>query len=402
MRTDPRVLQTWNQISQNLESANESAQATLFSFSQRFLDPCLSSVGACFRSATAPCCLTREERLRRNRGRTTGRAEYSFDFYDDWENDDFAGDSLLGWGGNGELDRLLAGSSTRTAAAAHEPARPRAMSYGARRDRLPASRRKPGSKPLDASNDPTIIPSSSLFGFFGRLPWKVGERVLRYQPSAADLPERSVAGRDDGAAVEEQERLLESDEEGTADDGDAGKAERRRPRRDTNSGDSVSDSIRSRADLFPSEDEADAVPLDDEFAIGLERRPTGGSGTESQERERGRESSRGGAPSDTTYSSSEKKKRKRRSSTSTGAFVDAVATTAQINPGVRDAHTLSFDDLKREEDEVQKLEEGEVERKRAAANQLALQRGLSVDEGSGVSLLVRGDEPHTPCIDISG
>ena len=387
MRTDPRLLQTWNQISQSLESVNESAQANLFSFSQRFLDPCLSSVGGCFRSATAPCCLTREERLRRNRGRTTGRAEYGFDFYDDWENDDFAGDSLLGWGGSGELDRLLAGSSTRSAGA-HEPARPRAMSYGARRDRLPTSRRKPGATPLDASNDPTIIPSSSLFGFFGRLPWKVGERVLRYQPSAADLPERSVASRDDGAAVEEQEPLLEGDE-GAAVEGDAGKAERRRPRRDTDSGDSVSDSIRSRADLYPSEDEADAVPLDDEFALGLERRTTGGSGAESHDRERGRESSRGEAPSDATYSSSEKK-RKRRSSTSTGASVDAAATTAQTLADVRDAHVPSLDDLKREEDEAQKIEEGEVERKRAAANRLALKQGLSVDEGSGVSLLARG------------
>lgn len=92
MRTDPRIRQTWNTISQNLESANESAQVNLFTFSRKVLDPCFSSIGGCFQSVTAPCCLSREERLRRHRsggsggGRSRGRggAEYGFDFYDDW------------------------------------------------------------------------------------------------------------------------------------------------------------------------------------------------------------------------------------------------------------------------------------------------------------------------------
>lgn len=395
MRPDPRIRQTWNQISQNLESANESAQVNLFTFSQQVIHPCFASVRGCFQSATAPCLLSREERLRRGRGRTRGRAEYSFDFYDDWENEDFAGDGLLGWG-NGELDRLLTGSGAHTAAAAaaatatatatagaaagdaRQPGRQRAMSYGSRRERparIPGGRRTPGAPSHESAQD-----RASMFGFFGRLPWQVGGKGLRYQPSAADLQERSAAaaGRLDTA---EAEPLLEDNEE-AVDDGR--KKGRQRPRSNTTGADSVTDSIRSRADLFPSEDEADAVPLDDEFAIGLERRTTTGSDTNSHGRDRSQgQASLASWRSARTQSSQETRdseKRKRRSSVSTGALSERTAA------GVLDAGVPSLEDLKREEDQVRREEEDVVERKRAAASRLALTRGLSVDDDSSVGV----------------
>lgn len=398
MRTDPRLRQTWNTISSNLESANESAQVNLFTFTQRYIQPCVSSVNSCMTSVTAPCFYSREERLRRTRGRGRGRntrAEYSFDFYDDWDNDDFgaASDGLLNLG-NDELDRLLAGGNAGATgmSGGQQPRRQRAMSYGARRDRP----RLPGP-PHDNEPDPTIIPSSSLFGLFGRLPFKLpgrGGKGLRYKPSAADLQDRS--SKDHRRAGTEVEPLLE-DHDDDDDDEDAGDGEqtkpgregqkrRRRARSDTTGSESVSDSIRSRADLFPSDDEADAVPLDDEFAMGLERRMTTGSGTETLD-SRGRDAKKGGRDkmssrtstqtrsSHETTSVMEKRQRRRSGSTEVSMDVDA---NVDVSVDV-DVKTPSLADLKREEEAVQQQEEEEVERKRVAASRLAAKRGLSGD-----------------------
>jgi hypothetical protein len=129
-RNDPRFTRTLQNVVHNIESANESAQANLFTFAHDYINPCVSSIGNCFQSCFAPCFPSREDRLRRNRGRSRGRAELSFDFYDDWEDDE--NDGLLGWG-NDELDRLLAGS--RSYGGATQPSHQRTMSYGTRRDR---------------------------------------------------------------------------------------------------------------------------------------------------------------------------------------------------------------------------------------------------------------------------
>ena len=97
---DPRIRQTWNQISQNAESATETAAAGIWTFQHTYLNPCFSSISQSFQACTSQCFPDRDERARRlrERGRTRGRAESSFDFYDDWDIDDRAGSGggLLG------------------------------------------------------------------------------------------------------------------------------------------------------------------------------------------------------------------------------------------------------------------------------------------------------------------
>ncbi|KAI9883395.1 MAG: hypothetical protein M1823_004831 [Watsoniomyces obsoletus] len=432
MRTDPRLRQTWNTISSNLESANESAQVNLFTFTQRYIQPCFSNLNGCLTSVTGPCttCFySREERLRRSRltragggggggrgrggvggGRSGSRAEYNFDFYDDWDTDDFGAtsDGLLNLG-NDELDRLLVGSGTGTGTTdtgkghQQQPKRPRAMSYGARRDHTKV--------PRDNEPDSTIIPSSSLFGLFGRLPFKLGGgggggkgKGLRYKPSAADLQDRSTSSTTRRAGSE-VEPLLEDHEDGDEEGGEHNQKRHERQKRarsDTTGSDSVSDSIRSRADLFPSDDEADAVPLDDEFAMGLERRMTTGSGmdTETQDsrgrdgKERGSRKTTSSRTSTRTQSSQEAmtrthssqeamtstEKRQRRRSGSTGLSVEVEDIDREMDPDIEVAvKTPSLADLKKEEEAVQREEEEEVERKRVAASRLAAKRGLSGD-----------------------
>ncbi|KAK3896478.1 hypothetical protein C8A05DRAFT_39985, partial [Staphylotrichum tortipilum] len=99
---DPRLRQRWNQLSYTTEAVTSDAAAGLWTFSHRYVTPCLSALcGAA--DACAGLCLCigdREERARRARERDRGarrttrtRAEYSFDFYDDWEEDlDFEGE----------------------------------------------------------------------------------------------------------------------------------------------------------------------------------------------------------------------------------------------------------------------------------------------------------------------
>src|SRR5437667_5985917 len=92
----------------------------------------------------------------------------------------------------------------------------------------------------------------------------MGGKGLGYKSSADDLQEHPGAHR---AAVEEHEPLVEDAEE---EDSVAGQKHNRKRSNTANSG-STTDSFRSRGDLFPSEDEDDAIPLDDEFAMALEQ-----------------------------------------------------------------------------------------------------------------------------------
>ncbi|KAI9804059.1 MAG: hypothetical protein M1826_004881 [Phylliscum demangeonii] len=422
MRTDPRIRQTWNNISHNLESANESAQVNLFTLTQNYLWPCFGAIGGCVEACTAPCFPRRDDRPRLRRGSRGGRArgsrgEYDFDFYDDWEsNEDYDGargrgrgatDGLLGLG-NDELDRLLAGSGSGSGA--RQPGRKRAMSYGARRERdrdqdgrLPGGRRRAGavSSALDSGQDlPTVIGKSSLlWGFFGRLPrWDLGRKPVKYSPSVADLQDRSVlspARADDAEA----EPLLDREDEGCVDGPGSrrqGARRGRRPRSSTASSGSASDSIRSRADLFPSEDEDDAIPLDDEFAMALERRTSAAAGRDDP---RGGKTRKTGAPSSQTSttthashphlrSSETEKEHHRRGSASTGTPSEALNGDGNGHGGGGggeggggpEAIVASLAELKIEEDAVQREEEEDLERKRAAAIRLAAERGLA-DQG---------------------
>jgi hypothetical protein len=360
--SDPRIRQTFQHISQNLESANETAQEGFYTFSSNFIDPCFAGVKDCLASCTAPCFPSREDKLRRKRGRSRGPAELNFDFYDDWDDDEDTGDGLLGWG-NDELDRLLAGSAASSGrnTGSGQPQRQRAMSYGSR------GRRKSSALPKDGGTDPTIIPSSSILGFLDRLPWKIGGRSLRYKPSAADLQEHPGAGRGWQA---EGEPLIEA-----SDESDPGtKTKQRRKRSSTNASQSTTNSLSSRGDLILSDEDDDAVPLDDEFAMALERRTTN---TQSDDHSSGKTGS-GRRPGVS------------RASTRTGSSKDTRATgkgRRQSSPRAAESPLRTVDsqvdiptaaDLKHEEDQARAEEEREIEGKRLAAQKLAAQRGFGV------------------------
>jgi len=372
MRTDPRLRQTWNQVTQNLESANESAQAGIFTFSQHYISPCLSSIADGVRGCTVPCFGPRDDRRHRNRARSRGgRPEFLFDFYnDDNDDDDADASAFLGWG-NDELDRLLAGSG------AH--AQPRAgerMNYGARGGdlRIPGGRRKSAVQPHEGGPDPTIIPSSSVFGFLGRLPFKVGGKGLRYKPSAADLKEHPGQRRERDGDEEEVQPLVEESDDYEEEEGEAsapvghngnGNGNGRK-RAGTGASQSTTDSsFRSRRDLVGSEDEEDAVPLDDEFAMAL-RGAGSGSGAVTDEASSGNTKRSKRPPSSRTESRS------------TGESSNQLLQVESLE------HGRSSADLRREEEEVRAEEEADIERKRDAAQQLALKKGLSANDGSEV------------------
>ncbi|KAJ6180498.1 hypothetical protein N7519_010959 [Penicillium mononematosum] len=328
---DPRIRQRINQISHNLETANETAQEGLYTFSHNYISPCFESIGNCVAACTAPCLPSREDHLRRRR---RGQTEANFDFYDDWANEE-DDDGLIGWG-TGELDRLLAGSGLARGAA-DQPHRPRRMSYGTRN-----TRRRSTAHVTDNHADPTVIPSSSLLGFLERFPWRFGARGVKYRPSAADLQEHPGA-----------RRYAHEDEP--------------RNRSATQSSRGTDNSLSSRGDLFPSDEEEDAVPLDDEFALAFGRRGTGlesddQSGTKSEIVQSASASSLGGASSKKT------KRKKKRSPKRSPSYNDA--TVAQS------VDTPSMTDLKTEEERAALEEEADIARRRLAAHELALSRGL--------------------------
>lgn len=221
--------------------------------------------------------------------------------------------------------------------------------------------------PKDGGSDPNIVPKSSMFGFLERLPWKIGGKGFKYRPAAADLQENVGRGRGEG------EPLIEESEEGSA---DAARGRNGRNRSATTASGSTTNSLSSRGDLFPSEDEDDAVPLDDEFAMVLERRNTGTTSDDhSSAKTRGLRSTR--SRSIKTVSS--------RDSKSTAAKNRA---TSASSGNVPEEDVPSMVDLKQEEELVSKEEEARVEKKRQAAQILAQRRGLSnAEHGAAVSYL---------------
>ncbi len=352
---NPELRQTLQSISRNLESANEAAQENIYTFTQLYIDPCLSGLNGCVKDCTAPCFPGREDQLRRKRGRSRGDAELNFDFYDDWDEDEDSGNNLMGWG-NDELDSLLAGSS-RQEGLVGQPRRQRAMSYGSR------GRTKRSPAHSDAEEDPTIIPSSSYLGFLERLPFKFGGK-LRYKPSAADLQEHPGGLKRKDL---EEEPLLEANEETDRDV----LLNQGRQRSATVASRSTTNSLSSRGDLIPSDGEADAVPLDDEFAMVLERRNTG---TTSEDHSSGRShSSRkprmSRASTRTLPSLSTKNSNGFRRTSSMKSPQDLEQTTAPSVP--------SLTELQKEEEQVRVGEESEQARKREIALKLAADRQLS-------------------------
>ena len=352
--TDPRIRQTLNQISQNIESVNLTTQASLFTFSQTYVSPCLASLQTCLEASCQPCFPSRDDQRRQHRHVRRGRDDLAFEFYDDWEEDEAE------WG-NDELDRLLAGNGT-------QPSRQVGMNYGSR-----ITKRKYTGMPKDGSVDPTVVPKSSTFGFLERLPWKFGSKGFKYRPSASDLQENVGRGRGEGEAV------IEENDDG---EGNGARGRDGRNRSDTVASRSTTNSLSSRGDLFPSEDEDDAIPIGDEFAMVLERRNTGtASDDHSSRKARGLRSTR--SPASTKTASSRDTKSivaNRRAASASSGNVTGLAEAEDIG-------STSMTDLKQQEENVTREEEGQIEKKRQAVQMLARRRGLSnLEDGPVVSI----------------
>lgn len=381
---DPRLRQRWNQITHEAENVTENAAAGIWSFKEFYINPCFGYMTDSIEQCTTMCLGDPDERLRRRRERERARAENSFDFYDDWNDDeqDGTGSFFGGWGGD-DWDRLLAGtgnqrkhrSGTETT---EQPRRKRGMSYGTR-----------GSRRKTNENDPTIIPSTQPIGFLAKLPWKMGG-TLRYKPSAADLQDHPIK-----ADNPETEPLLASDDE--SDYGQVLHMPRKRAGT-TGSGD-TSDSYRSRNDLFPSdgEGEEDAVPLDDEVTYDMVRK-----GSRSRTHSDRTQSSKGKRPVD-KFSGSRTVSRTTLNSTSSHESLGMrriSSTSLAVTPNVE--RVPSVQDLHVEERRLEEEEEDDWARKKKAADTLAAQRGLrrelstavaeDVDESSEAKPVVENDE----------
>ena len=395
-RGDPRWNRTIQHISENIEHANETAAENIYGFTQSYVNPCFASITNCCNSVTAPCFPSSND-WRRNRARSRGRAELSFDFYDDWEEDE--NDGLLGWG-NDNFERFLGTASNYGATA--QPGRQRAMSYGqrARDPRFDTARRKSAVQSREGQ-DPTLIPSSSYFGFLGRLPFNLGGKGLRYKPSAADLTEHPGALR---RSMEEEQPLIEDSGEDDAHEGGDTKTSRR-ARSNTHTSGHTTDSFSSRGDIFPSEDELDdAVPLDDEFTIALERRTTGqwedsgksiaGSGRNTSSKR----ASTVAAALATVICRRRRHPRHLFSDIPATADPDVLhrsrcASSRTASSGrksdedprlhraasetIEEVDVPTLDELEQEEERLKADEEAEIQRKRDEARQLAVKRGLA-------------------------
>lgn len=284
------------------------------------------------------------------RRRGDNRAEASFDFYDDWEvGEDLESEGLLGWG-SGDV----VGYGTL------QPGRQRGMSYAV------------GDGGVDISGG-----GYKNNGFWGRL---FGGRAVRYRPSAADLQDCPGGRRSEG------EVLLE---------GDDGRKHRRK-RSGTHESCETGSSYSSRGDIFPSDGEDDAVPLDDEFAMVLERRTTqSGGDTENSSNKTNRK--RGKRPSNSSRTStrrtfsersersarSERLGRSRRGSRSVIDEADvaamvAVKDEAFAKEGLREDVVDTLSELKLQERALEIEEEEAVERKREEALRAAAERGLTI------------------------
>ena len=241
------------------------------------------------------------------------------------------------------------------------------MSYG-----TGVAKRKSKGIPRDVGSDPNVVPKSSMFGFLERLPWKIGGRSVRYRPSAADLQENV------GKGVREAEPLMEESEESVT---SQGRGRHGRNRSGTANSRSTTNSLSSRGDLFPSEDEDDAVPLDDEFAMVLGRRSTGTTSDDHSSKKSKRKRP-GTSPLSTKTASSRDTRRNRKEAPIVSPGSGKIPS---ITESALDGET-SMADLKQEEEQIREEEEAEIELKRQSAQRLAVERGLGKpEEQQGVS-----------------
>ena len=138
-------------------------------------------------------------------------------------------------------------------------------------------------------------------------------------------------------------------------DEEAGVSRHGRKRSETVNSKNSGNSLSSRGDIFPSDDEDDAREIDDEFALRLGRRSTGATSDDRSSKRRPRES---GASTRTTSSKDTRslKKGERAASASSENIADMDLSADDKVP--------SMTDLKREEEEVRRTEEREVQQRR--------------------------------------
>ena len=264
------------------------------------------------------------------------------------------------------MERLLTGADTQ------QPVRHGNMSYGYG---TRGGRRKSTGGKDAISDDPTMVPQSSMFGFLERLPWKIGGRKTRYRPNAANLQENV------GKRGQEAEPLIT--------DGDGSETgKHRRSRSGTVGSRETGTSLSSRGDIFPSDDEDDAHEIDDEFAVMLGRRSTGATTDDNSSKKRPT-----GSRASTKTGSSKNTKNPRSGRRAASASSERIAVLA--SPPEADFPSLT--DLKREEEEAQIAEENDVQQRRQAAQRLASERGF----GSTGSASERGSkEAHVEASEV--
>ncbi len=208
-------------------------------------------------------------------------------------------------------------------------------------------------------------------------------------------------------SIEEEQPLIEdSEEDADAHEGSEYKTHRR-ARSNTHTSGHTTDSFSSRGDIFPSEDELDdAVPLDDEFTIALERRTTG---------QWEDHSGKSGSSGRNTRSNSKRPSRagSNRTASSGKRSIEDPASRAQRAPSETieeiEGEVPTLDELEREEARLRADEEAEVLRKRDDAKQLAVQRGLAPRESStsrqrspSPSPIAKSNEPQMATMQDSG
>ncbi|KAI5290157.1 hypothetical protein KEM55_008653 [Ascosphaera atra] len=242
------------------------------------------------------------------------------------------------------------------------------MSYGAR-----GNRRRVQS---EERQDPNVIPTTSFLGFLESFPWRPRGRGVKYRPSAADLQE-NLSGLH---RVEEEESLLNQSDD-NEEDSNPGHGQTQdssqRQRSSTQLSRETTNSLSSRGDLIPSDEEQeDAIPLDDSFEVALQRRGTGFT-MNSSDGPSSRRSVSGTSLATQGSGSGKDQRQSRRSTKSTTISRPSAAASDSQLPSTNE---LSYDDLRREEEEAARHEELIIQKKRQAAETLARSRGLSQPE----------------------
>jgi hypothetical protein len=161
--------------------------------------------------------------------------------------------------------------------------------------------------------------------------------------------------------------------------------------------------------LIPSDEEGDAVPLDDEFAMALERRPTGtGSDEPSLARRstsgtsmKGTISSRESRSTGTGKGKGKAKGKRKKEGGQESAIAKLPHSPSSDAEAIEPPDMASIEVLRAEEEQARIEEEEEIERKRLAAQTLARSRGLSVNVEDEVgychlSITFHGDQSNLP------